>query len=92
MCNMYNKEGKQGCGRYPEFAQHTTCSARQIIELVCMFEGLPDTIFFFFFLVEMEACSHYSNWLEFKLRATSERHCGPVGSMLNHPVHQQVRI
>lgn len=40
-------------------------------ELVCMFEGLPGTIFFF---IGVEACSHYSNWLEFKLTAASERH------------------
>lgn len=58
-------------------------------ELVCMSERLPNMVFFF---IAMEASFHYSNWLEFKLIAASERHRGPVGSILNYWVPQQGMI
>lgn len=61
-----------------------------------MFEELPDFLGFsgfgVFFLIGMEGCTCYSNWLEFKLKAASERHFGPVGSILTLLVPQQMMI
>lgn len=48
--------------------------------------------FSLFFLIGMESCTCYSNWLEFKVKAASERHFGPVGSILTLLVPQQMII
>lgn len=60
--------------------------------LMNWFACLKDCQICFFFFIAMEASFHYSNWLEFKLIAASERHRGPVGSILNYWVPQQGMI